>query len=319
MKRISITVNEQHHDMRLDVVIAEQATGISRSQAQYAIRQGLVSVNGAPAKPSHKVSTGDVLIVEVPDPIPSTALPENIPLDILYEDDAIVVVNKPTGMVVHPACGNYTGTLVNALLHHCTALSGIGGVLRPGIVHRLDKGTTGVLVVAKTDAAHHHLSEQFKRHTVTRKYQALVYGVPAQGEGTITSPIGRHKRHRKKMAIRTNRGKIAITHWRLLASFRSVSYLEARLETGRTHQVRVHCASIGHPIVGDDTYGGGGGLNTIPDQQLRDHFKKVTRPLLHAGYLQFIHPLTAATMTFEAPLPNDFAHVLQLLKGGTHA
>lgn len=315
MKRICITVQEQDTDMRLDVFLAERIPEMSRSQVQYAIRRELIRVNGIIAKPSYRVCTGDILVFDVPDPVPATAQPENIPLDIVYEDEAIVVVNKPAGLVVHPACGNYTGTLVNALLYHCTSLSGIGGVLRPGIVHRLDKGTTGILVVAKTDAAHHRLSEQFKQHTIVRKYQALVYGVPTENEGTIASPIGRHKTHRKKMAVRTTKGKHAVTHWRLIESFRFVSHLEARLETGRTHQVRVHCSSIGHPIVGDETYGGTSRIKNIPDKGLREFLQTVKRPLLHAGYLQLTHPITGTTMTFEAPLPEDFTFVLKTLRG----
>ncbi|MCX8044145.1 MAG: RluA family pseudouridine synthase [Desulfobacterota bacterium] len=318
MKQICITVREQDKDKRLDRVLAEQAPDISRSQVQYAIRQGRVTVNGVAAKPSHRVSAGDVLVLEMPDPIPMAAQPENIPLDIVYEDDALIVINKPAGLVVHPACGNYTGTLVNALLHHCTTLSGIGGVLRPGIVHRLDKGTTGILVVAKTDRAHHCLSEQFKQHTIVRKYRALVYGVPPASEGTIASPIGRHKTHRKKMAIRTAKGKHAVTHWRLLESFKYVSYIEARLETGRTHQVRVHCASIGNPIVGDDTYGTTVGARNIPDKKLKAYLQTIKRPLLHAGFLQFLHPMSGATMTFNVPLPEDFLSVLQTLQGESH-
>ncbi len=313
MKHICLTATDQDAGARLDVWLAEKPIGMSRSQVQQAIRQGLVQINTVLGKPSHRVCAGDTILITVPDPVPATAQPENIPLDILYEDSWIIVVNKPAGMVVHPACGNYTGTLVNALLYHCTTLSGIGGVLRPGIVHRIDKGTTGVLVVAKHDAAHHCLSEQFKRHTVVRKYHAMIYGVPEAEEGTITGPIGRHKTHRKKMSIRRHKGKHAVTHWRVLDTFDVLCHIEARLETGRTHQVRVHFSSIGHPLVGDETYGGSQRLKSIADKHLRDFLHTVKRPLLHAGYLQFNHPGTGAVMTFESPLPEDFIRVLDFL------
>jgi 23S rRNA pseudouridine1911/1915/1917 synthase len=222
-------------------------------------------------------------------------------------------------MVVHPACGNYSGTMVNALLYQCTTLSGIGGVIRPGIVHRLDKGTTGVLVVAKNDAAHQGLSEQFKQHTVVRKYSALVFGTMREASGTVSSPIGRHPADRKKMSTHTRRGRNAVTHWNVLETFDMVTLLEATLETGRTHQVRVHLASIGHPIVADEPYGGCKRLKAISFKQLQDACKAIKRPLLHAGYLQFMHPDTGAPLSFTAPLPDDFVRILNILRGGMHA
>lgn len=319
MKRVLFTVLEADSGKRLDVVLSEQENSITRSQAQYAISQERVKVNQKSRKASYRVSTGEVVAIEIPDPVPLAAQPENIPVEVLYEDSWVIVVNKPAGMVVHPACGNYSGTLVNALLYQCTTLSGIGGVIRPGIVHRLDKGTTGVLVVAKNDTAHQGLSEQFKKHSVVRKYRTLVFGTMHDASGTIASSIGRHRADRKKMSTKTRKGKNAVTHWKVLETFDTVTLLEATLETGRTHQVRVHLASIGHPVVGDEPYGGCKRLKAITSKTLQDAFKSIKRPLLHAGCLQFMHPGTGTLLSFEAPLPDDFISVLGMLRGGTHA
>jgi len=319
MQKVHFTVREVDSGKRLDVFIAEQENSISRSQARYAVAQGRVRVDKKSRKASYRLCAGETVAMEIPEPVPLAAQPENIPVDVLYEDPWVIVVNKPAGMVVHPACGNYSGTLVNALLYQCTTLSGIGGVIRPGIVHRLDKGTTGVLVVAKNDTAHQGLSEQFKQHSVVRRYSALVFGAMHDPSGTISSPIGRHHADRKKMSTQTRKGRNAVTHWKVLESFDTVTLLEATLETGRTHQVRVHLASIGHPVVGDEPYGGLKRLKAISSKQLQDAFKAIKRPLLHAGCLQFTHPEKGALLSFEAPLPDDFVGVLGILRGGTNA
>jgi len=319
MKRLQFSATAADSGQRLDSVLAGKEDVLSRSQVKQAVQDGRVRVNGALKKPSCKISSGDIIEIEIPDPVFPAAQPENIPVEVLYEDAWLIVINKPAQMVVHPACGHYTGTLVNALLHHCENLSGIGGVLRPGIVHRLDKGTTGVLVVAKNDAAHHHLSAQFQRHTVIRKYSALVFGVPGSETGTVSSPIGRHYAERKKMSTRARRGKDAVTHWRILESFDSVTLLEAQLETGRTHQVRVHLASIQHPIAGDETYGAIKRLKAVKSKTVHDLLKGLTRPMLHAGYLSFTHPETNRPVAFASSIPDDFAHVLAVLREACHA
>ena len=238
MEQVYITVSAADARRRLDSLVPDKYPDLSRSQVQKAIRQGQVRVNGGSSKPSLLLAEGDRIEVDIPAPVRLEALAQEIPLDILYEDQWVAVINKPAGMVVHPACGNYTGTLVNALLHHCTNLSGIGGVIRPGIVHRLDKGTSGVLVAAKNDKAHHSLSNQFREHTVTRKYKALVFGSWPADSGTVQSLIGRHISDRKKMSTQTRHGRNAITHWRVMETFQGVTLVEATLETGRTHQVQ---------------------------------------------------------------------------------
>ena len=300
---------------RLDVVISEKAPNLSRAQVQRAIQEKRVLVNNSTRKSSHRVNSGDVFEIEIPEPVALRSEPEDIPIEIMYEDSWIAVVNKPAGMVVHPACGNYTGTLVNALLYHCTSLAGIGGVIRPGIVHRLDKGTTGVLVIAKNDTAHRGLSRQFKEHSVIRKYRAVVFGSMDESEGVIRTLIGRHPKERKKMSARPQRGRNAVTHWNVKEAFDSVTLVEASLETGRTHQVRVHLASIGHPVVGDRVYGASKRLRSVTSKAVQDAFKGISRPLLHAGYLEFVHPGKNVPLAFEAPLPADFVHVLTVLRG----
>ncbi len=314
MKRINCAVDTQDSGKRLDAFLAEKQSQLTRSQVQKAIRDGRVRVERIPQKAAYHVQSGELVELEISDPIPADSKPEAIQLDIIYEDSALVVVNKPAGMVVHPACGNYTGTLVNALLHHCTELSGIGGVLRPGIVHRLDKGTSGILVVAKNDCAHQGLSRQFKDHTITRRYRALVYGSMDKPAGTIETLIGRHPQHRQKMSTAPKRGRAAVTHWKVKELFTAVTLLEVTLETGRTHQVRVHLASIGHPVVGDELYGSARRLREIRSQRLRDILKGIGRPMLHAGYLRFVHPEKLVAMEFEAPLPADFMHIVQAVR-----
>jgi 23S rRNA pseudouridine1911/1915/1917 synthase len=314
VKSIAFEVSAQNNGKRLDVFLAEQQMLLTRSQVQKAIADKRVQVNGIARKASYRLRPGEQGFIEIPDPVPLNSTAEALPLVILYEDHDLVVVNKPAGMVVHPACGNYTGTLVNALLYHCSNLSGIGGVLRPGIVHRLDKGTSGILVVAKTDASHRGLSRQFKDHSIVRKYQALVHGRMGNVSGTIETLIGRHPRTRQKMSTAPKKGRVAITHWKVAEDFPGVSLLEVTLETGRTHQVRVHLSSLGHPVVGDSLYGSAKRLKEMSMQTVRDMLRGVSRPLLHAGYLKFIHPISAATVDFTVPPPDDFMAVLNRLR-----
>jgi 23S rRNA pseudouridine1911/1915/1917 synthase len=250
--------------------------------------------------------------VELPEPEPTEAQPEDIPLDVVYEDEDIIVVNKPVGMVVHPAAGNPNGTLVNALLFRCgDSLSGIGGVIRPGIVHRIDKDTSGLLVVAKNDPAHLSLSEQLKTHTVSRVYDAIVLGNLRQDEGTVDAPIGRHPTDRKKMAVLRGVGfhaKEAVTHYRVVERFGNMTHVRCELETGRTHQIRVHMASLGHPLLGDSVYGGGG------TRFEAEHRSLITGQCLHAGKLRLVHPKTGEAMSFEAPMPEEMAKLLDILR-----
>ena len=292
---------------RLDVYISE-AYDVTRSAAQKLIEGGLVTVNGSVKAKNYKLSDSDTVEVDFPEPVPSEAVPENIPLDIVYEDSDLIVVNKPKGMVVHPAAGNYTGTLVNALLYHCEGgLSGINGVIRPGIVHRIDKDTSGLLVVAKNDDAHNSLAMQIKEHKADRIYRAVVIGNPKEDEGTIDKPIGRHPVERKKMAI-VQGGREAVTHFKVLERYKGFAYCEMRLETGRTHQIRVHMASIGHPLIFDTVYGAG---NT---QFEKKHPKFAQGQMLHAKSLGFIHPKTGEYMFFESDIPSDFEDALDLLR-----
>lgn len=257
-----------------------------------------------PVKASYRVSEGDRLTFEVPEAVEPEILAENIPLDILYEDRDVILVNKPKGMVVHPAAGHYTGTLVNALMYHCREdLSGINGVLRPGIVHRIDMDTTGVLIACKNDQAHNSIAAQLKEHSITRRYQAIVHGVVKEDEGVVDAPIGRHPQDRKKMCINHQNGKSAVTHYRVLKRFSGFTHIECRLETGRTHQIRVHMASLGHPLLGDLVYG-----------PARCPYK-LQGQTLHAGILGFIHPTTGVYMEFTAPLPEYFEHLLEILPG----
>jgi len=253
-------------------------------------------------KPSYKVTEGDTISFEVPEAVELEIVPEDIPLDIVYEDHDVILVNKPKGMVVHPAAGHYSGTLVNALMFHCKDdLSGINGVLRPGIVHRIDMDTTGILIVCKNDLAHTSIAEQLKEHSITRRYQAIVHGVLKDDEGTIDAPVGRHPQDRKKMCINHQNGKHAVTHYRVLNRFKNFTHIECRLETGRTHQIRVHMASLNHPLLGDAVYGPA----KCP--------YKLQGQTLHAGVLGFVHPRTGEYMEFEAPLPEYFQKLLNIL------
>ncbi|MCG0276961.1 MAG: RluA family pseudouridine synthase [Thermanaeromonas sp.] len=304
--RFSVEVRPEEAGKRLDVWLTEKLPGISRSRIQELIEQGLILVEGNTAKASHKVRPGQKIWGEVP-PRPSLkARPEPIPLDIVYEDEDLVVVNKPQGMVVHPAPGNESGTLVNALLYHCGGLSGMGGAIRPGIVHRLDKDTSGLLVAAKNDFAHRSLAAQIKARKVTRVYLALVYGEIKEAAGKIEAPIGRHPVDRQRMAVTLKNSRPALTYYRVLRRFDGFTLLEVRLETGRTHQIRVHMAYVGHPVVGDALYG--------PKKQAF----KVPGQLLHAAKLGFYHPRSGDYLEFTAPLPQAFLHVLELLSGETN-
>ncbi len=314
MQKHNYKVTEENSRKRLDVFLFEKKSLPSRSQIQDVIKDNRVWVNSINQKASYKVCTGDTVEISITDPVPLQAEPENIPVEIMFEDSSVVVVNKPAGMVVHPGSGNFSGTLVNALLYHCRTLSGIGGVVRPGIVHRLDKGTSGVLVVAKNDLAHLSLSSQFKEHTVIRKYKAIVFGTMDDISGTVKSPIGRHPIHRKKMSAQPKRGRDAVTHWKTIETFDNFSFLEAMLETGRTHQVRVHLESINHPIAGDPVYSSPKLLKSVSSKQIQDIIKTIRRPLLHAGYLEFMHPEKKTTLFFKVPLPDDFLKVLGVLR-----
>lgn len=308
---MSWIITAEQNGLRADVIVAE-ATGLSRSAAARLLEEGSVLLGGKPCAKNAKLCAGDELSIELPEPEPTEALPENIPLDIVYEDEDIVVVNKPQGMVVHPAAGNESGTLVNALLYHCGAsLSGIGGVIRPGIVHRIDKDTSGLLVVAKNDAAHLHLSDQLKTHTVSRVYEAIVLGNLKTDSGTVNAPIGRHPTDRKKMAVLRGTGvhaREAITHYSVVERFGQLTHVRCELETGRTHQIRVHMSSLGHPLLGDGVYGGAGTRFEATHKSL------IHGQCLHAGRLKLIHPRTGEHMEFSAPLPDDMAQLLELLR-----
>ncbi|HZK53405.1 MAG TPA: RluA family pseudouridine synthase [Desulfosporosinus sp.] len=302
-EEVSNEVNlfELEEGIRLDVGVTE-VLGKSRSFVQGLIAQACVKVNGSPKKANYKVRKGDEIEVEIPTLRESTAEPENIPIEILYEDEDILVVNKRQGMVVHPAPGAWTGTMVNALLYHCQNLSGINGVLRPGIVHRIDKDTSGILVVAKNDHAHQGLAAQLKAHTMDRKYLALVHGVVIEPSGTVDAPIGRDPSNRKRMAVVMQHSKTAVTHYTVLERFRDTTYLEVRLETGRTHQIRVHMVYVKHPVLGDPVYG------------TRKNPFGLHGQMLHAAHLGFEHPRNGQWMEFEAPVPKAFAIVLEKLR-----
>ncbi len=298
---ITLTIPEDSAGIRLDKWLSEQEEiGLTRSAVQNLMKDGKVLVNGKAALKSVKTIALASVETELPDPVPLELVPENIPLEIVYEDDDLLVVNKPKGMVVHPAPGNYTGTLVHALLYHCgDRLSGINGVIRPGIVHRIDKLTSGLLMVAKNDAAHLGLSEQIQAHTFTRENRAVCRGRLKESEGTINAPIGRHPIDRKKMCVTPHNSKNAVTHYKVLTEYNGYSHLRLRLETGRTHQIRVHLSHIGHPILGDEVYG--------------SPFKGLEGQCLHAGKIGFIHPIKNEYMEFESPLPEYFEEVLRKL------
>lgn len=303
MEQISFPVDNEFENIRIDRFLAEMMREQSRSYIQKLIKEGLVTVNNHSIKSNYKVQSDDLIQITVPEPEEPDILPENIPLDILYEDQDILIINKPKGMVVHPSAGHYSHTVVNAVMYHCKDnLSGINGVMRPGIVHRIDMDTTGAIVICKNDTAHQHLAEQLKDHSITRKYRAIVYGNFKEDTGTITGDIGRHPTDRKKMAIVQRNGKPAVTHYQVLERFGSYTYIECRLETGRTHQIRVHMASKGHPLLGDTVYGPSRCPFVLQGQ------------CLHAMTLGFQHPTTGKYVEFEAPLPEYFTHLLQNLR-----
>ncbi len=315
MPVLSFIVTEPEAGRRLDTVIAARILALSRSYAGRLIRRGHITVNGLTTKPAYVTRCADFVRSEIPPPQPITCKPEPISLSILYEDAHLIVLDKPSGLVVHPAPGHECGTLVNALLHHCRDLQGIGGELRPGIIHRLDKETSGSLVVAKNDLAHEHLSRQFKKREVEKQYLALVYGETRVSAGVIDLPIGRHRANRKKMSTTSRRSRSAESKWKIKEAFSGITLLEVVLKTGRTHQIRVHCAAMGHPVVGDFTYGAKTKWKEVPLQHVQDILKVVKRQMLHSWKLSFAHPRTDKWMSFESPLPKDMASVLESLRG----
>jgi 23S rRNA pseudouridine1911/1915/1917 synthase len=304
MQRESFEIQMEQEGERLDKILHEIYPDFSRSFFQRLIKNGQVLVGGAAQKPSYSVRADDLVEASIPDAVPTAIEPEDIPLDILYEDDDVLVVNKPKGMVVHPSAGHYTGTLVNAILYHCKdSLSGINGEIRPGIVHRIDMDTTGSLIVCKNDESHVSIAAQLKAHTANRVYVGIVHGNLKDDEGTIEGAIGRHPTQRKKMAVNEKNGKPAVTHYKVLERFGNYTFVQFRLETGRTHQIRVHMASIGHPLLGDTLYSSG-----------NSPFKHLQGQTLHAQTIGFVHPRTGEYMEFSAPLPEYFEKLLELLK-----
>ncbi len=303
MNKFEFTCTNENTGERIDAFLSKMCVDFSRSAITKNIEKGLVTVNGKSCSKSYKLSVDDHIEMIVEAPVELDVIPQDIPLDIAYEDDDLLVVNKPKGMVVHPAAGNFTDTLVNALMFHCKdSLSGINGVLRPGIVHRIDKNTSGLLIVAKNDKAHHHLAQQIKEHSFTREYVTVVYGNIKDDNGTINAPIGRHPVDRKKMCVINKNSKEAVTHYEVIERFKGYSLLKCRLETGRTHQIRVHMAYIGHPVAGDDVYG--------PKKVI----KSLDGQCLHAQKIGFIHPTTEEYLEFFSDVPQvftDFLHKLQ--------
>jgi 23S rRNA pseudouridine1911/1915/1917 synthase len=309
------------HNRRLDAVVAAHLADCSRSLAANLIANQQILVDNQPKKPGYRVKAGDVISVEIPEPQPAEYMPEPVPLHILYQDSDIVVLNKQPGMVVHPAPGHSSGTLVNALLYHCPDLEGIGGEIRPGIVHRLDKDTSGTMVIAKNSVALESLAKQFKDRSVQKKYIALVYGQFEKKTGTIDLPIGRHPIHRKRMSTTTRKGRDAVTSWEVLKEFQGITLLELILQTGRTHQIRVHCATVDHPIIGDPVYRPRKLFKNLHNRAeslpagIIDHLKSIKRQMLHARELGFHHPRTREYVAFESPLPEDMAQLLVELEG----
>ncbi len=304
-ERYEWTISQEQGGIRLDALLAKELD-ISRSQAQQWLENGLVMSGEKVLSKKEKLKAGASVVVNIPDPVAYEIEAENIPLDIVYEDEHLLVVNKPKGMVVHPAAGHYTGTLVNALMHHCgDSLSGINGVLRPGIVHRIDMDTSGLLMIAKSDAAHQGLAEQIKEHSFTRIYEAMIVGHPKNDSGTINAPIGRHPHNRKKMAVISSNSKEAITHYEVLMRYSGYSHIRVKLETGRTHQIRVHMAHIGHPVAGDTVYGA---------EKQPKICQNLNGQCLHAKCVGFVHPITGEELYFESELPTYFTDFIQKLQ-----
>lgn len=302
MEQFTYQIGPGEDDERLDKWISSALPDLSRSYIQKCIKDNGVSVNGSPQKASYRLKVEDEIVFDIPEAVEPAIEAENIPLSILYEDEDILVVDKPKGMVVHPAPGHYRGTLVNAVLYHCRgSLSGINGVMRPGIVHRIDRDTTGSLIVCKNDHAHNMIAAQLKDHSITRTYRAIVHGVIGQDTGTVCAPIGRDPKERKRMAVNESNGKPAVTHYTVLQRFNAYTYIECRLETGRTHQIRVHMASIGHPILGDEVY--------CP---LKSPYR-LTGQTLHAMVIGFLHPTTEEYTLVTAPLPEYFERLLHIM------
>ena len=298
MTAYTLTTELCDEGLRLDRFLSEELEDHSRSFLQKLIKEGLVTVDGKPVKANYRLSAGQQVSVQVREPEEVNIEPQEMPLDILYEDGDVCIVNKPKGMVVHPAAGHYRDTLVNGIMYHCQdSLSGINGSLRPGIVHRIDKDTTGALIICKNDKAHSCIAEQLKEHSITRRYRAIIIGNLSEDEGTVDAPIGRHPTQRKKMAVNRNNGKRAVTHYRVLARFRGYTYIECRLETGRTHQIRVHMWWLGYPLAGDDIYGW--------------DFDLIGRHALHCGRIWFPHPVTGERIEVTAPPPEDFLEAIR--------
>lgn len=296
-------ITEEMEEERIDKCLSSLVDSLSRSYIQKLLKEEKIEVNGETVKANYKVKTDDEIRFEVPPAVRPDILPENIPLDILYEDEDVLVVNKPKGMVVHPASGHYTGTLVNAVMYHCKDnLSGINGVMRPGIVHRIDRDTTGSVIICKNDFSHNCIAAQLKEHSLVRKYHAICYGRLKEETGTVNAPIGRHPADRKKMAVNEKNGKRAVTHYKILKSFDKFTYIECILETGRTHQIRVHMASIGYPLLGDEVYANN-----------RKSPFKLEGQCLHARILGFRHPVSGEYIETDAPLPAYFEHLLKVL------
>ena len=302
MEPILLRASEESKNQRLDAFLASSLDGLTRSQATRLIESGEIAVNGRAVSKSYKLAGGEDIAVTLPEPEPVEAVPQDIPLDVVYEDADVIVVNKPSGMVVHPAPGHPDGTLVNALLYHCAGtLSGIGGALRPGIVHRIDRDTSGLIIAAKNDAAHQYLSAQLADHTLARTYECIVVGALREDRGTVDAPIARHPTDRKRMAVVAG-GREAVTHWEVIARYPGYTHVRCRLETGRTHQIRVHMAYIGHPILGDTVYGA---KKEVPG---------LTGQCLHAVGLRFLHPRTHEVVELSCPLPDEFTRMLQKIR-----